>query len=334
MQDYVRATPEFDHWLLAARRPGPDNRTGGTALFKGIFELPRGHLARIRAVSRCFRGLRPDTVHAHSSYAGFYVRICLSIPVGSIIYSPHCYAFERTDIGRRTRLTLLGAEALLARRTGTLAAVSPHEAELAARLRPRQRVVYVPHMVPTQDHTDRPLVAIAVGRICPQKDPEFLAEAARLARASGSAIRWKWVGDGDPASRARLEEAGVEVTGWVSRDEVRQRMAKADVYVHTARWEAAPLTLLEAVGAGLPVISREIPALRGFKLPVLIGSAQELADATAKMTDRRLRAEVAARLRSVFSDHTEATLAMSLHRSYTAHKARTTGKTEKTGAER
>jgi glycosyltransferase involved in cell wall biosynthesis len=323
MQDYVRATPEIDHWLLAARRPGPDNRTDGVGLFRGVLNLPPGHIARIRAISRCFRVLDPDLVHAHSSFAGFYVRMCPSIPAGRIVYSPHCYAFERTDIGRRTRLTLLGAEALLARRTGTLAAVSPHEAELAARLRARQRVVYVPHLVPKQDHADRPLAAMSVGRIRPQKDPDFLAEAARLANASGSAIRWTWVGDGDRRSRSRLEEAGVEVTGWMSRDQVRRHLAGADVYVHTAAWEAGPpLSLLEAVGAGIPVIAREIPALRGFDLPVLVGTAQELAEATARMVDRSLRADVAARLRAIFSDHTQDTLAMSLHRSYTTEKAR------------
>ncbi|GAA2885144.1 glycosyltransferase [Streptosporangium fragile] len=339
---YIEATPGHDHWLLMAR-DAADPLLDQESLLRGLRVFADGHLARIRDVAAAYREIRPDVVHAHSSYAGFYVRSCPQVPGERIVYTPHCYAFERTDVGRPLRYGFRLAEALLAPRTGVVAAVSPREAELAARIRAGQRVVYVPNAVPripaeqgvrersgatpgipaepgstgTPAERGTPerskLVAVTVGRICAQKDPAFLAAAARAGDAS---TRWVWIGDGDPALRRVLRDAGVVVTGWLPRDEVLAMIRTADVYVHTASWEGAPVSVLEAAGAGLPVVARDIPALRSLGVPDLVATPAECARAVRDLRDDRRREDARLRLADVLAGHTPRLQAARLARAY------------------
>lgn len=327
---YIKATPGHDHWLLMAH-DAADPLLDAESLLSGLRIFADGHVARIRDVAAAYRETRPDIVHAHSSYAGLYVRSCPSIPSRRIVYTPHCYAFERTDISRYVRYGFRLAEALLAPRTGVVAAVSPREADLAVRLRGGQRVVYVPNVVPeipavvspvpavvpdvpAADGRERSgLTAISVGRICAQKDPAFLAEAAR---AAGPSTRWIWAGDGDPALRRTLEDAGVVVTGWLARQEVLALLGTADVYVHTASWEGAPVSVLEAVGAGLPVVARDIPALRSLGVPDLVATPAECALAVRALQDDLRRHGAGRRLADALAGHTPGHQAAGLAHAY------------------
>ncbi|MDI9915073.1 glycosyltransferase [Rhodococcus sp. IEGM 1379] len=127
------------------------------------------------------------------------------------------------------------------------------------------------------DETTREVVM--VGRISAQKDPGFYASAARAARSN---VRWTWVGDGDAVMRSDLEQAGVTVTGWLPNAQVRQHLARADLYLHSARWEGAPVTLLEAAAVGTPVLARGIAELEGLGFPLI----EDCPDAAACAVDR------------------------------------------------
>jgi phenylacetate-CoA ligase len=57
---------------------------------------------------------------------------------------------------------------------------------------------------------------------------------------------------------------GVTFTGQVSHDEVASQFAKSDIYLNSSTLDGLPLSLLEALSAGLPVVSTkvgEIPAI-------------------------------------------------------------------------
>lgn len=329
---HIRATPGHEHSLLSADRPGEATGVDLGGLVRAWMDLPAGRLARIRAVGRAFAAIRPDLVHAHSSFAGLYVRACPTVPGRRIVYSPHCYGFERTDLTGAVRLGLRLAEAVLARRTGVVAAVSQREASLARRLRPGGQVVHVPnavpgwsaaaegpgrrHRLPAAEGADRrrhPVVAVTAGRICAQKDPEFLAQASIR---SDDAVRWIWIGDGDPAARARLREAGVEVTGWLPNAEVLRLLRNADVYVHAAAWESAPMALLEAVAAGLPVVGRRIEALAELGVPDLVETPAELAAAVRALADPEERIRATRRVRVALRENTPQVQAARLAEAY------------------
>lgn len=303
--DYVKAVPEARHYLLMYERAGFQVTKNAQSAFDGVWRMPDGHFARVREVARRYHELKPDVVHAHSSRAGAYARLAATVPTRCIVYTPHCYATERTDLAPHKAAAVRALERVLALRTGTVAGVSPREVELARTLRACQRTLYVPNLMPRPEMADTdqpssgsteklpPLSVVAVGRLCAQKDPGFLAAAAVDGRRLLPESRWFWLGGGELRYREQLERAGVEVTGWMERPALQRLLRQAAVYVHTASWEGAPMTLLEAVGLGRRVIARRSPALESLGLTGLVDTPEELAGAVVRTMLRKNQEESA-----------------------------------------
>lgn len=99
---------------------------------------------------------------------------------------------------------------------------------------------------------------VFVGRISTEKGPKLFAEAARL-----SGHQAVFVGDGPQADELRRHYPEAQVLGWKSPAEVKQRMRAARALVFPSVWyEGQPLTVLEALGMGTPVIVSDICAGR------------------------------------------------------------------------
>jgi len=284
----MAATPAFDHHLLVSRDATCQIGDHLDRRATSVTELPAGHAASILVVRALARELLPDVVHAHSSHAGAYARVALGRHLQHrIVYSPHCYAFERTDVARPMRGAFWLAEAGLSFRGAQVAACSPLEAGTAGSLPGRQQVTYVPNIAPDVPAGPEPdprphpgpscaLRVSAAGRITAQKAPWLFAAAAKQDRESGNRHEWIWIGGGDRDQEAALRAAGVEVTGWLSRDEAVRRLGMSDVYVHTASWEGAPMTILEAAALRVPVVARRTRAMEALGIEPLFESESEL----------------------------------------------------------
>jgi glycosyltransferase involved in cell wall biosynthesis len=204
------------------------------------------------------------------------------------VYSPHCFAFERRDLAWPVRFAVRAAERVLARNTDAIAACSPGEARSASRFR-TGRVVYVPNVasVPALamlEHRD-PNRVVAVGRVGTQKDPDFFRAAVlNLRRRGRPDLDARWIGDGeDRIARLRLERAGIPVSGWLSSFDAQKALGQAGLYLHTARWEGFPLSILEAVELGIPVIAREVPTMAGAIATPGITTPEEMAAAADEL---------------------------------------------------
>jgi glycosyltransferase involved in cell wall biosynthesis len=81
----------------------------------------------------------------------------------------------------------------------------------------------------------------------------FLAVIGSL-RESGAEVRATVVGELFPALRATAEAAGVTATGQVAHAALHDQMASASLYMHLARGDAFPFSVLEALAAGLPAL--------------------------------------------------------------------------------
>jgi len=108
---------------------------------------------------------------------------------------------------------------------------------------------------------------LCVGRVCPSKGQAILVEVARILRDKDLDFRMVLLGGGEDlaAIRALIDDRGlggvVEAVGPVGHARVREELARADVFVLPSFAEGIPVALMEAMAAGIPVVSTQIAGI-------------------------------------------------------------------------
>jgi glycosyltransferase involved in cell wall biosynthesis len=180
---------------------------------------------------------------------------------------------------------------------------------------PGDRLDVLPHYLPASElashsgaHEGR--YALAAGRLSPEKGLDTAIEAAARAK-----VPLRIAGDG-PAATAlstlvRERGAPVELVGRVPRAEMPGLLAGAAMLVLSSRChEFSPFSVLEAMGAGVPVVgtrSGGVPELIGTERCVPRGDAAAMADRMSALwgdPDRR-REEGEALLARAREHHSE-----------------------------
>ncbi|HVF13216.1 MAG TPA: glycosyltransferase family 4 protein [Acidimicrobiales bacterium] len=282
-------------------------------------------LADLRAVVdlfRLFRRERPDIVHTHSSKAGLVGRLAARLAgVPVVLHTVHGWSFQggMSPAGRRMTIA---CERLAAKWTTALVVVAARDAEvgLAARIgRPDQyalvrSAIDVDRLRRTAGSRAEARLAFGipdgapvvgtVTRLCRQKDPETLLRAHRRVVDHRPDAHLVVVGDGP--LRAEVEamvddlRLRPHVTLLGPRSDVAALLPGFDVFVLSSRWEGLPRVIVEAMAAGVPVVSTEVGGISeaiedqesGLLAPA--GDAAALGDAAVRVLDDP---SLAARLR-------------------------------------
>jgi glycosyltransferase involved in cell wall biosynthesis len=316
-QSYVRdllpaVNGPFDV-TVAAHGEGPLRTVAEEA---GIRFIPLRHVRRklspgrdllgLIELTRLFRTLRPDIVHLNSSKVGVLGRVAArlaSVPV--CVFTVHGWAFRASDGFAAHVYRMLDR----ATRPLATAIVCVSETErsvgLAAHTCTDRRTVVIPNAVslpkaPALGTRVRParVRLISVGRLAEQKD--FATLVSALALVPRGSVELQILGEG--RERSAIEEqihrlgldAVIELAGDV--EDVPERLASADIFVLSSRYEGMPIAVLEAMAAGLPVVATDLGGLRemitaeGTQLLVPPGDPRALADSIARLvSDPALR---------------------------------------------
>ena len=218
---------------------------------------------------RLMAQVQPDVIHLHSSKAGVLGRVAawLSGTRARVFYSPHGFAFLRQDVSGFKQQLFLMFERLASKLGGTLVACSGSEAELAVQKVGHSRVRLVENATDLNDvqtstgSSDGVVRVLNAGRVCYQKGPwRFKAVAHNCADLPA---RFVWLGAGDLAHELQSAPAeNLQLTGWLTRAEVVQQLAQADVFLMPSLWEGMPLALIEAQAAGVPAVVSNVVGCR------------------------------------------------------------------------
>jgi len=240
---------------------------------------------------------RADLIHAHSSKAGFLTRLAAVLRAGGCrrraIFTPHGWSFWAADGAERT--AYLALERLAARWCSTLVAVSEAEraAGLAARVgRPEQYRV-IRNGIDLAPFAGEPSPCegriLFVGRLRNPKRVDLALEALRRVRTAVPDATLDVAGDGP--LRAELEQLArrlglserVRFLG--TRGDLPGLLRDAQCLLLASDYEGCPLSVLEAMAAGVPVVATAVGGvpelLVGGETGVLApaGDAEALADA-------------------------------------------------------
>jgi glycosyltransferase involved in cell wall biosynthesis len=283
IQDYMRNSPDVEHHL--AYSPRADSAMSERDLdgFASVTELPEGHLQRTRFLRTLIKSFDVSIIHAHSSFGGAYARLAVrSTSARPIVYTPHCFGFERTDLSKLARSAYWLIEFVLSINTSVVAACSKRELRLSRFPMLARRRMMLPNVPPrgleAELHSSphSPLRLVGAGRFSVQKDPRFFIDCVLALRAAGHDVEASWIGGGTPKENSTFAENGISATGWLPRSEVLKALRNADAYLHTALWEGFPIAVLESAALGIPTIVRAVPAFDDVPLPLSVGTPADL----------------------------------------------------------
>ncbi len=218
----------------------------------------------VLAVSSLIRRCRPDIIHGHTGKAGLVARAAGLLTRTPAFYTVHSWSFVGT--GHRTSSVAVWLERAMRLAGGTIIEVCRSNFEMA-----RQRGVVNPtrHLVIWNGMPDTPR------RACPDPNrPTRILMSARfvvqkghsalLYALSGIEQPWQLTLAGDGPCKTEMEQLSrqlgiqdrVTLTG--DTDRVDSLLASSDIFVLSSRYESLPLSIIEAMRAGLPVVATDV----------------------------------------------------------------------------
>ena len=276
------------------------------------FPMARHHIDPFSDISVLFklaqviRRERFDVIHAHTSKPGFLTRLAAFGTGIPVIYRPANFSFDDSVPKPRAYFYSL-LERFAARfLTSRIITVSKGERDLARRycvgvdsqfvtiytgvdlsqfaapidLNAKRISLGIP--------VDVPLVG-TVSRFTKDKGPFDFVEAASLVHARLPNVHFLWVGDGPLEEMVKAKVYLLNMKEFFHfvglRNDVPEILKIMDCFVLSSHSEALSIAMLEAMAAGLPVVTTMVPGAdeaiqngeTGFLVP--IGGIRELADA-------------------------------------------------------
>jgi glycosyltransferase involved in cell wall biosynthesis len=227
---------------------------------------PWRDVAGLAELVRLLRRERPDILHASSSKAGVLGRLAAvlaGVPIR--IFTVHGWAFSAHS-GPASRF-YHWADRLMRPLTTVTICVSDHARArgLEARTCTAERTAVIPNAVdlrvaPVEGRDQEPPLVVSVGRLKAPKDHlTFVRGLAQLRPGSVDALV---IGEGPdrPGLEAEILRLGigdrVRLVG--ERRDVPELLAGADVFVLSSTSEGLPVSVLEAMAAGLPVVGSSV----------------------------------------------------------------------------
>jgi glycosyltransferase involved in cell wall biosynthesis len=220
-----------------------------------------GVLVRLARLEKLLRRLKPSVIHTHN--VGPHVHGVCTYPfsgAGRLVHTRHGqHTFDRGQSWLVNRLSSRWTQAMIAVSNDAARYATDGEGFPAGKV----RVIHNAVEVSRYGTASGPLhSAVAVGRLVRLKGFDVLLKAAAIVRQAAPNFSLRIVGDGSERdtlewqiSDLRLADA-VQLVGY--KEDPASYFEEAGVYVLSSRSEGIPLTLLEAMACGLPIVATAV----------------------------------------------------------------------------
>ena len=201
-------------------------------------------------ILRRFR--KADVIHLHSSKAGFIGRMaCKQLGIKQVIYTPNGAPFLMSSASNIKLMLYEKLEKLASYFGGEVICASASEQQeymkrgIKADYIANGTKISKSSFIENKDYSKFRIVTS--GRVVDQKNPKFFNEIA-LSFVELKHFEFVWIGTGEDASF--LTSPNISVTGWLSKEGVRNEINRADLYLSTSYFEGLPFAVMEAMALG------------------------------------------------------------------------------------
>lgn len=217
---------------------------------------------------------RPDLIHIHSSFGASFYRKAPFIYIGSALRIPvvnHIHGSElagffsgAADAKKKTVLTAYG-------KCSRLIVLSEEWKHRFSEFWGSEKLVVIPNYatVPPTDNASSPAEqndVLFLGFLSEKKGCFDIPKVAALVRQSTPSVKFILAGSGEKQNVQHIsslaEEYGLEnaltFPGWVRGEEKEALFRRAAVFFLPSYTEGMPMSILEAMAHGLPVVSTTV----------------------------------------------------------------------------
>jgi glycosyltransferase involved in cell wall biosynthesis len=224
-----------------------------------------------KAIRQCIgliKQLKPDLIHVHSSKAGTIGRIAAAFTRTPVIFTAHGWGFT-PGIRPLQRLLVWASEFVISRITNKIICVSKFDYHLAKKYKvgntKQLQTIYngvpddAPLAQPDMPHLDGTVSIVMTARFERQKDPLLAIRACQQLPSNAQMV---FVGDGSLLKPAKelAEELGIanRVVFLGDRRDVSDILAKSHIFLLSTHYEGLPISIIEGMRAGLPVVASDV----------------------------------------------------------------------------
>ncbi|SFB00635.1 glycosyltransferase family 4 protein [Selenomonas ruminantium] len=230
----------------------------------------------VREVKRILQEEQPVLVHCHSSKAGIIGRIAAHSCNIPAIFTAHGWAF--TDgVNPIKRRLYAWIENMAAYLTDRIICVSEYDRNLGIKYLPHHKekmvtihncILDMPQFV--RDWNKHPvgdvLNIIVVARFSTPKKNKEILRCLRNMLDIGLKITVTFVGDGPQWEQAKAEAKKLHLGGKAiflgPRTDVAELLPKYDMFLLLSNWEGFPISILEAMRAGIPILASDVGGVK------------------------------------------------------------------------
>lgn len=264
---------------------------------------PSKDIKSAKIIRKIIKQYSPDVIGLHSSKAGIVGRLAaigLNVPV---VFTVHGWSFANGVNANKRRLYVF-IEKLFSNITDEIITVSAQDKELAIahNVANNERQTVIHNGIPLKNNVSHvysdknPVRLISVARFSEQKDHESLLKALSKVKSK----RWSLtlVGKGPKLDEVKnlSVELGISemITFTGERLDVDTLLAESDIFILISNWEGFPISILEAMREGLPVLASDVGGVSesvidgktGYLVPrgdvdAIVNKLSELLDNTA-----------------------------------------------------
>lgn len=233
---------------------------------------PKSDWLACRELAKILKDEKVDILHTHSSKTGLLGRIIGRMnKVPTIIHTVHGYPFHKYQ-NHLLSCFYKVAECFAGKFCDYIVSVNREDAEIAHRLLliPNHKVRYIPNgAMPQEKRTILQKKEIVIGtlsRFWKQKNMINTVKIAIKACQHRNELKFIFVGDGEDLSQCQrlVNNANLATRilfpGW-SLDKEKW-LSMFDIFLLYSLWEGLPLSILEAMSYGLPIIASDIKGNR------------------------------------------------------------------------
>lgn len=255
-------------------------------------------LRALHAAYRLIVNRQPQLVHAHSFKAGLIARLAAKVAGAPCLFTAHGWSFTPgAPLFQRTAGFLI--EQVMCRLCAGVVTVSRHDFELAERWHVGSRAKRFLVLNAADDAACAGLpgragsTLLTIGRLTPVKNQQFLLQMLAHLPAE---VRLVIVGEGPERSRLQTQVERMQLQSRVIFAgevlDIGTFFSDAAVFVLGSRFEGLPLSILEAMSAGLPVVSTDVGGVSEAVIDgdsgylVAAGDDRGFADRVRRLLDR------------------------------------------------